>query len=89
MNIEGIETFLKGKTITEESRVKITFKKGEAICVLFVRDKDFSELKSKNFWRVVTPSHLEEYGRSKNMRLAKIFSGTHFSRLALYKESLG
>jgi hypothetical protein len=87
MNIEDIETFLTKKTTVQESYVKISFKKRDSIYGLFVKDKDYTHLKSKNFWRIVPRSQFEAYNKSKNMSLAKIFSGSEFSRLTIYKDS--
>ena len=87
MNIEDIETFLKKKTTVQEGYVKISFKKRDAIYGLFIQDKDYVHLKSKNFWRIVPRSQFDAYSKSKNMSLAKIFSGSEFSRLTLYKET--
>jgi hypothetical protein len=86
MNIEDIEKFLEKKTTPEDNYVKITFKKRDAVYGLFVKDKDYSYLKSKNFWRIVTRTHFDEYNRSQNLSLARIFNGSEFSRLTLYKE---
>ena len=88
MNIEDIENFLSKKTTSDNNYVKITFKKRDAIYGLFIKDKDFSDLKSKNFWRIVSKTHLDEYQKSKNINLAKIFSGSEFSRLTLAKETV-
>ena len=87
MNIEEIEKFLDKKTTAQGNYIKITFKKRDSINGLFVKDKDYAHLKSKNFWRIVTHSHLDEFRKSGNISLAKIFSGSEFSRLSLYKES--
>ncbi|GAC1422515.1 MAG: hypothetical protein NVS9B7_10810 [Flavisolibacter sp.] len=87
MNNEEIEKFLNTKTTVQNNYVKIDFKKRDSIYGLFVRDKDFGDLKSKNFWRIVTRTHFDEYNKSKNANLAKIFNGSEFSRLTLYKDS--
>ena len=74
MNIEDIQKFLDKKTSEEENYVKIMFKKRDSIHGLFVRDhKDYSELKSKNFWRIVPKSQFEAYNKSKNVGLAENF----------------
>lgn len=86
MNIEEIEKFLK-KTDGHKSYVKITFKKRPTFYGLFLAEKDFTDLKSKNFWRIVPQSQLSAYSQSKNSNLAKIFNGSEFSRLTLYTES--
>lgn len=87
MNIEDIQKFLDNKTSAGNERVKITFKKRDAIFGLFVRDhKDYGELKAKNFWRIVPRSQFDAYTQSKNVGLAKIFSGSEFSRLTVQKD---
>ena len=86
MQIEEIEKFLK-KNTTGPRYVKITFKKREYIYGLFVEDKDYAHLKSKNFWRIVPQSQFTAYGQSGNVNLAKIFCGVEFSRLTPYRDS--
>jgi hypothetical protein len=86
MNIEEIQKFLDKKT-TAESYVRISFKKRNAIYGLFVKDhKDYGELKAKNFWRIIPRSQFDAFKVSNDVGLAKIFSGSEFSRLALHKE---
>jgi hypothetical protein len=88
MNTEEIQKFLDTKTSLQNNYVKITFKKRDAIYGLFVKDRDYNDLKSKNFWRIVTRTHFDEFSKSKNMSLAKIFCGVEFSRLTLHKEGV-
>ena len=84
MNIEEIQKFLDNKTVTGNEYIKITFKKREAVYGFFVRGhKDYSDLKSKNFWRIVPQNQFEAYNKSKNVGLAKIFHGSDFSRLTV------
>ena len=87
MTIEDIEKFLKTKAGQESNYIKIDFKKRDSIYGLFIKDGDYGDLKSKNFWRIVTRTHFDEYQKSKNVNLAKIFNGSEFSRLTLYKDS--
>ena len=87
MNSEEIEKFLDTKTSPRNNYVKIDFKKRDSIYGLFVRDADFKDLKSKNFWRIVTRQHFDAYNKSKNSNLAKIFNGVEFSRLTPYSDS--
>ena len=86
MQIEEIEKFLK-KITPDQQYIKISFKKRDTIYGLFVRDKDFTYLKEKNFWRIITQSKFADYNSSKDVNLAKIFNGSDFSRLTLYKDS--
>jgi hypothetical protein len=87
MNTEEIEKFLTTKTSEKNNYVKIDFKKRDSIYGLFVKDRDYNDLKSKNFWRIVTRPHFDEYNKSKNVNLAKIFSGSDFTRLTVHSET--
>ena len=88
MNIEDIQKFLDNKTTTGDEHIKITFKKRDAVYGLFVREhRDYTELKSKNFWRIVPQSQFEAYHKTKNIALAKIFHGSDFSRLTVTQEA--
>ena len=81
MNIEEIESFM-GKASSEDAQLMtISFKKRDAILGFIVKGSDYSDLKSKNFWRVVKQKDIEAWERSKNVELAKIFNGSEFSRL--------
>jgi len=83
MNIEEIEKFLDTKQISKDKYVKIDFKKRDSIYGIFVKANDYTDLKSKNFWRIVTSSHFDEWNKSKSINVAKIFNGTEFSRLTV------
>jgi hypothetical protein len=87
MNIEEIEHFLDTKTSVSQNYVKIDFKKRNPIYGLFIRDRDYGDLKSKNFWRIVTRQYFDDYNKSKDINLARIFNGSEFSKLTLYKDS--
>jgi hypothetical protein len=85
MNTEDIEKFL-AKNVKARC-TKISFKKRKEIYGLFVRDNDYNHLKSKNFWRIVTKLHLDEFTKSGDISLARIFNGSEFSRLSTYEEA--
>ena len=87
MNTEEIQSFLEEKLPSPDAYVKIDFKKRDSVYGLFIRDKDFNELKGKNFWRIVTRHNFESYKKSKDSNLARIFNGAEFSRLTSYQES--
>ena len=88
MNIDEIQKFLDTKTSLDNNYVKISFKKRDSIFGLFVQNhRDYNDLKSKNFWRIVPRSQFDAYSVSKNVGLAKIFHGSEFSRLTLHKDS--
>jgi hypothetical protein len=87
MNIEEIEKFLhKDKSVAEQC-IKINFKKRDSIYGIFIQTNDYNDLKSKNFWRIVTKTHFEQWNKTKDVNLAKIFNGSEFSRLVLLKEA--
>ena len=83
MNIEEIQNFLDKHELPKGKCLRIQFKKRDTILGLFVKDRDYNDLKAKNFWRIVTESHIEEYNKSRNINLAKIFSGSDFAKLSV------
>ena len=88
MNIEEIQKFIKEKTREGNEYVKITFKKRDPVFALFAKNSpDFNELKAKNFWRMVSRANFDNYAKSKNIELTRIFSGSEFSKLTCYSES--
>ena len=87
MNIEQIESFLSVIPSHNVPYVKISFKKRNDVYGLFVRDKDYEHLKSKNFWRIVTKLHFEEFKTTGDLSLARIFNGSEFSRLSTYDQA--
>jgi hypothetical protein len=82
MNSQDIHQFLAAKTTEQNPYVKIDFKTRDSIYGLFIVDPDYQDLKSKNFWRIVTRNHFDEYNRSKNAGLSRIFNGAEFSKLS-------
>lgn len=80
MNIAEIEQFI-GKATSKDQLMTITFKKRDAIQGFIVKGNDYDDLKSKNFWRIVKQKDLDAWEKSGNVDLAKIFSGSEFSRL--------
>ena len=87
MNTQDVERFLSRQKLIPGQRVKIAFKKRDAISGLFVEGKDYNDLKAKNFWRIVTSPNIEAWSRSKDIGLAKIFSGFEFSSLSVNDKS--
>jgi hypothetical protein len=83
MTVEQIETFLKKETVPQGKIIRFEMKKRNPVRGLIVQGRDYNELKGKNFWRIVTQTHLAEYTKSQNINLAKIFSGTEFAKLSL------
>lgn len=87
MNSEDIEKFLDRNEMLDAECVQIKFKQRDTIYGLFVKDNDYSYLKTKNFWRIVPKTKLDAYKTSKDMNLARIFNGAEFSKLATHKQS--
>jgi hypothetical protein len=77
MTIEQIERFLG----TEPDFSKIILK-ARTVEGIFIKAPDFLELKKKNFWRIVSVKQMEEYQKSKDINLSRIFSGQDFIKLA-------
>lgn len=81
MNIEAIETFITSKKSTEKETT-IQFRKRDAITGIFVKGKDYEELKQKNFWRIVTNSNIDNFSKTNDIGLARIFSGLDMVKLS-------
>jgi hypothetical protein len=65
-----------------EKLVNIHFKQRSTITGLFIKTNDYDNLKSKNLWRIVTKTHVDEWRRTKDLNLCRIFNGTDFTRLS-------
>ena len=46
---------------------------------------DYQELKTKNFWRIVTGPNVENWKKSQDNGLARIFNGSEITRLSAVK----
>ena len=82
MTGEQIEKFLRPEFLGKKS-IHIRFKSRNDVKGVFIKLNDFPDLKSKNLWRVVAESKLEEYNKSKNTNLVRIFSGSEITKLVL------
>jgi hypothetical protein len=83
MTIEQIEKFFQNTSTNVSDPIKIQFKTRGTVEGVFVRAQDFSELRGKNFWRIVTLKYLDEYKSSKDMNFSRIFNGAEFTKLSL------
>ena len=83
MTVEQIENFLSKESVPQGKIIRFEMKKRNPLRGLIVKGSHYDELKGKNFWRIVTQTHLAEYSKSQNINLAKIFSGTEFAKLSL------
>lgn len=82
MTNEQIEDIMQRKK-SSESLFEIRFKVRHPIKGLFIKTADYQELSSKNLWRIVSETHIEEFRRTRNEDLARIFNGAEFTRLEL------
>ena len=80
MTNEMIEKFIETKG-RKNAAVNIHFKERSTVKGLFIRSTDYDELKYKNLWRIVHHEKIEEWTRTKNMDLSRIFNGLSFIRL--------
>lgn len=83
MTVEQIEAFLNKETIPQGKIIRFELKKRNPVRGLIVEGRDYNDLKAKNFWRIVTQTNLANYQKTKDINLAKIFSGTDFAKLSL------
>ncbi len=65
-----------------EKTMDIHFKQRSTIRGLFIKGSDYKELRSKNFWRIVTNANIDRWKETKDMGLARIFNGAEFTRLS-------
>lgn len=82
MTVEQIERFVGVEPASLGSSAKISFKTRSVVEGVFIKAPDYLELKKKNFWRVVAAHRVEEYRKSKDINLSRIFNGTEFVKLA-------
>jgi hypothetical protein len=81
MTNDKIEKFIECKP-GKNVKVNIHFKQRATVKGLFIRTDDYEELKSKNFWRIVSDSKVEEWEKTKDSSLARIYNGAEFTRLS-------
>ena len=82
MTVEQIETFLAKETIPQGKVIRFEMKKRNPVRGIIVQGRDYNELKTKNFWRIVASTRIEEYQKSKDINLSRIFNGSEFTKLS-------
>lgn len=80
MTTDMIEKIVEMKTRAGRI-VDIHFKERSTVKGIFIKTKDYDELKSKNLWRIVSSLHLDEWRKTKDVNPARIFNGASFTRL--------
>ena len=81
MTNDQIEKFLNSENRAKDV-VRINFKTRNAISGIFISGNDYEDLKSKNFWRIVSEKNIDSWRKSKDMNLARIFNGTEITKLS-------
>jgi hypothetical protein len=83
MTVEAISKFLDKEKIAATNSMKIDFKKRTSILGFIIQGNDAEDLKSKNFWRIVTNTNFAEWKRTGNLEFAKIYSGNEFTKISV------
>ncbi|MDP4262533.1 MAG: short-chain dehydrogenase [Bacteroidota bacterium] len=81
MTSEMIEKFVKQKN-RKDIAVNVHFKDRDTVKGLFILGMDYEELKSKNFWRIVSSNCMKEWKQTNDVNLTRIFNGVSFTRLS-------
>jgi hypothetical protein len=81
MTAEMIEKFIDKKDV-EGKPIHIHFKERSTIAGIFVKGKDYRELKSKNFWRVVNTNVASQWTETNDINLTRLYSGVSFTKLS-------
>ncbi|MFT4155780.1 short-chain dehydrogenase [Parafilimonas sp.] len=82
MTTEQIEKFFSANNQAEVP-VKISFKTRNNVTGIFIQTPDFNELKAKNFYRIVSEANFEQWKKSKDYNLCRMFNGAEFTKLAI------
>lgn len=81
MDAASIEKFLTNNEQKSDT-VNIHFKDRSTVTGIFINTRDYSELKAKNFWRVVNFKNLQLWKQTKDVNLSRLFNGSGFTRLS-------
>ena len=63
------------KRFLEQEPLKVEFKTRQPIIGLFIKFRDYDELKAKNFWRIVPEARIKDYKKTQDFNLSRIFNG--------------
>jgi len=73
------------KKFLEQDPLKIEFKTRQPIIGLFIKFRDYDEMKAKNFWRIVPEARIKDYKKTHDFNLGRIFNGQEFTKLTVPK----
>jgi hypothetical protein len=82
MTNDQIEKFILGEGVSKRN-ITIHFKTRNPVIGVFIKTADYNELKSKNFWRIVTGASIEIWNKSQDVSVARIFNGAEITKLTL------
>ncbi|HET9055978.1 MAG TPA: short-chain dehydrogenase [Chitinophagaceae bacterium] len=81
MTAEMIEKFIDNKQ-GKNQPVNIHFKERNTITGIFIKGRDYEEMKSKNFWRIVNANAVVEWNKTQDMSLSRLYNGLSFTKLS-------
>jgi hypothetical protein len=81
MTNEAISKQVEAKDFSDKM-LNIHFKQRNTITGLFIKTSDYNDLRSKNLWRIVTKTHIDEWRKTGDIGLCRIFNGTEFTKLS-------
>ena len=84
MDISSIEKFIE-LDHKKHKLINIHFKDRSTVTGTLVALRDYSELKSKNFWRLVNVKNLDQWIKTKDIELSRLFNGSTFTRISSSK----
>jgi len=82
MTSEQIEKYLQTEQDAKRT-FRIHFKTRNTMSGVFITTGDYEDLKSKNFWRIVTGTNIDTWKKSKDLNLARIFNGSEITKLSV------
>lgn len=80
MTTELIEKHVE-QSHKNNSIIHVHFKDRNMVSGFVVKGNDYNELKAKNFWRIVGESNLEQWQRTKDVNLTRLFNGISFTKI--------
>lgn len=82
MTKEEIDIFIE-KNKLGGKHFKISFKKRNPVYGFFIDGHGAEDLKSKNFWRIVSVSHLTEWNKTGDVNLSRLYQGSDFAKITV------
>ena len=80
MTSEVIEKYVESAEVAGKP-VTISFKQRNNITGIFILGYDYADMKKKNFWRIISETKIAEWQVSKDVNLARLFSGSDFTKI--------